>query len=246
MKHTKIRLGILIFFTAFLAVDSQAQLRTRQAASPPANPPVTDFKNTTVPLKAYPQGEQMLATAAKNAALLDINFKFLDKEYKNDVYTLGVRTSCVRLRVSSGFRMRIDVPEFQLSAQGLVIQQNIARLSAQGISVKWQLGPCVPISAGIGVSMSDINFVYKARPMLAFDGKGYCRLTWNQGPDPLRASIGGLNITGVQNNLDKLAKDAFREGLNFTLDGAYGSLIRNEVNKLTVSVCGEPGALRTR
>lgn len=51
-------------------------------------------------------------------------------------------------------------------------------------------------------------------------------------------AIGGMNIIGLQNNLDKLAKDAVREGINFTLDGIYGSLVRNELTKITLDVCG--------
>ena len=88
------------------------------------------------------------------------------------------------------------------------------------------------------MSLSDVNFVYKAHPTLTFDEKGFCRLSWNEEPDQFRVAIGGMNITGVQNDLDKLAKDAVREGVNFTLNGILGSLMRNELTKITVDVCG--------
>lgn len=183
-----------------------------------------------------------MAKTAKNAALVDVNFRFLNKTYEKDVWTgprwARARVSCVRFKALSGFRMRIDPPKYQLTMQGLVIQQNIARVAAHGVRVKWQLGPCVEHAAGVGISLSDIRFVYKARPLLTFDGKGICRLTYNQDTGGLRVAIGGMNITGLQNDLDRLAKNAVREGVNFTLEGAYGSLIENSLKRVVLDVCG--------
>ncbi len=48
---------------------------------------------------------------------------------------------------------------------------------------------------------------------------GACSVHWNQDTDDITVSIGDLNIIGVQNNIDKLAKDAAREAINATLDG---------------------------
>ncbi|MEO5656658.1 MAG: hypothetical protein ABIO65_01950 [Nitrospiria bacterium] len=216
-----------------------------QAAEPPTpqKSPVA-LSNTTIPLAEHPQGRQMMATAARQASLVDIRVQFLDKTYKKDVYVREpvtgkkARVSCRRFRGVSGFTMRIDEPQFTLTTKGLTISENISRISAQGIKVKWQLGPCVENTAGIGVSMSDVTFVYKARPMLTFDGNGICRLTFNQASDNFRVKIGGFNITGVQNDLDKLIKDAFRESMNVTLNGMYGQLISDELMKVTVDVCG--------
>jgi hypothetical protein len=196
-------------------------------------------------LAQHPQGQQMMAVALKNASLVDINFTFHDKTYEHDVYGprepingKRPRLSCVRLKATSGFRMRIDPPHFALSMQGLTISENISRVTANGITIKWQLGPCLEHAGGFGISLSDVNFVYKARPFLTFDAEGYCRLTWDEDPEQFCMAIGGMNIIGLQNNLDKLAKDAVREGINFTLDGIYGSLVRNELTKITLDVCG--------
>lgn len=198
-----------------------------------------------MPLAQHPQGHHMMATALKHSSLLDINFTFLNKTYEKDVYGprdpisgKRIRLSCVRLKATSGFKMRVDVPQFNLDSQGLTVSQNISRLSANGIKIKWQLGPCVEHAGGFGLSLSDVKFIYKARPTLTFDEKGFCRLSWNEDPDQFRVAIGGMNITNVQNDLDKLAKDAVREGVNWTLDGVYGSLMRNELTKITVDVCG--------
>jgi hypothetical protein len=51
-------------------------------------------------------------------------------------------------------------------------------------------------------------------------------------------SIGDLNIYNTQNDLDKLAKDAVREAVNFTMNDILGSLMRNELTRITVDVCG--------
>jgi hypothetical protein len=202
------------------------------------------FKNTTIPLGEHPQGRQMMAKAAKDAAMVDISFKFLDKTYKDDIYVREpitgkkARVSCRRFRGVSGFDLKIDPPQYKFTDGGLTLTQNISRISAQGLKVKWQLGPCVESVAGIGVKMSDVTFVYKARPMLAFDGNGFCRLTFNSETEKIRVKIGDLNITGVQNDLDKLIKDAFREGLNATFKAMYGKLMGDALAKVTLNMCG--------
>jgi hypothetical protein len=47
-----------------------------------------------------------------------------------------------------------------------------------------------------------------------------------------------MNITGLQNDLDRLVKNAVREGLNFTLEGGFSSLIENSLKRVVVDVCG--------
>lgn len=220
---------------------------------PPQAPSAAARSNSQIPLAQHPQGQQMMATALKNASLVDINFQFLNKTYEDDIYGprepitgKRPRLSCVRLKATSGFRLRIDPPQFALSMQGLTISENISKITANGITVKWQLGPCMEHGGGFGLHLSDVKFVYKARPTLTFDTEGFCRLTWNQDPDQFRVAIGGMNILGLQNDLDKLAKNAVREGLNLTLDGIYGSLVRNELTKVVVDVCGNKLSIRNR
>lgn len=194
------------------------------------------------PLSTHPQGQEMMSQAVKNAALLDLHFQFLNKSYSNDVYAtdpLGnrYRVSCVRFKSTSGFRFTVDVPTFTLTSEGLTIEQNISRLTADGLTVKVQLGPCADVSAGIGVRLSDIKLVYKARPMIRFENQ-LCKVTWSQDTDELRVAVGDLNITGVQNDIDKLAKDAAREALNAVLDAYFGGRLRGELLKVSVNICG--------
>jgi hypothetical protein len=196
-----------------------------------------------LPLAAHPQGQQMMSQAAQNAALLDLNFQFLNKSYKNDVYVkdpLGKkhRVSCVRFKSTSGFRFKVDPPAFTLTSQGLRVEQNISKLTADGLTVKVQLGPCTDIAAGIGVRLSDIKLVYKAKPMITFDQNQLCKVSWSRDTDELRIAIGDMNITGVQNDIDKLAKDAVREALNAVLDAYFGGRLRGELTKVSVNVCG--------
>ncbi len=202
------------------------------------------FTNTTIPLAEHPQGQQMMAKAATEASLVEISFKFLDKTYKNDVHVREpitgkkARVSCRRFRGVSGFMMNIDKPKFELTPKGLTISQNVSRISAHGLKIKWQLGPCAWTVVGVGVTMSDIEFVYKAKPMLTFDGNGACRLTFNSQTEKIKVKIGDFNMTGVQNDLDKLAKDAFREGINAAFRAMYGDLMADALAKVTVDMCG--------
>jgi hypothetical protein len=202
-----------------------------------------------IPLASYAQGQAMMAKAAQNAALLDIKFEFIDKTYENDQYAKEpitgkkVRTACVRFKAHSGFRFKVDVPQFTLNSQGLTVEQNISRLDADGLAAKFQFGPCQDIGVGVGLRIKDAKVTYKARPMLAFNNAG-CSVSWNQDTDDTRVSIGDLNILGVQNDIDKLAKDAVREALNSALDGFYGAMMRNELMKISTVECG--GGARTK
>jgi len=195
------------------------------------------------PLAKQPQAQAMMAAAVKRLALADINFKFLDKTYEHDVWAKDpfgnkYRLSCVRFAATSGFQFRVDQPTFQLNEQGLTISQNIARLNANGLKFKFQLGPCVQSTAGFGMDVNNVNFVYKLKPMILVQN-GLCKVTYDQDPEHLRVSIGSLHITGVQNDLANLAKDAIREGINFTLDGAYSSLVRSELTKVAADFCAK-------
>jgi hypothetical protein len=198
-----------------------------------------------IPLASYAQGQAMMAAAAQKTALLDVNFTFINKSYENDQYVTEpvtgrkIRTACIRFKATSGFRFRIDVPAFTLTTQGLTVEQNISRLDADGLAAKFQFGPCQDIGVGIGLRLRDVKVVYKARPTIVFDGNGYCTISWNQDTDDTRVSIGDMNIIGVQNDIDKLAKDAVREALNLALDGFFGAVMRNELLKITLATCGQ-------
>ena len=228
------RLAILVLAPVSLAAQSKAaDLRTNAVVAAP------------IPLASYAQGQAMMAQAAQKAALLDIKFDFIDKSYENDQYVtekltgVKVRTACIRFKAHSGFRFKVDVPTFTLTAQGLTVEQNISKITADGLAITYQAGPCVDIGIGIGVRITDLKTVYKARPMITFGANGGCSLSWNQDTDDTRVSIGSINIIGVQNDIEKLGKDAVREAVNVALDGFYGAILRNELLKITIAQCGQ-------
>jgi hypothetical protein len=205
------------------------------------NVPVNAAAQTTgIPLAAYEQG-QAIAQAAMAKLSPDLRFTFLDKTYENDQYAsvLGnkVRTACVRFKASSGFTFRSDPPTFKLTNAGLRVQKRIGRIDANGLTYRFQLGPCADIAAGFGVRLSDVVVTYEARPILQFDTQGACRVRWNEDPDSLRVAIGDVNIIGVQNDIDKLAKDAAREAVN-RLFKTFFEALRNDFTKISVNVCG--------
>jgi len=196
-----------------------------------------------MPLATYGSGPAMLQQAMSRLNA-DVSVKFLDKDYENDVYAREpitnrkVRVSCVRLRADSGFHFSMDPPAYNLTSQQLTITGRISKIRADGLAVKVMLGPCAWTGAGLGVQLTDVKLVYKARPMLSFDEAGACRLAWNNDPNGIAISIGDLNIIGVQNDLDKLAKDAVREAINYSLDAVFGGALRGELQKIVVDTCG--------
>ena len=197
------------------------------------------------PLASYAQGQAMMAEAAQKAALLDITFTFLNKQYEKDTYATDpfgnkYRTGCYRFKATSGFRFKVDVPQFTLTPQGLTITQNIAKLNADGITAKAQVLACQEFGIGVGIRLSNLKVIYTARPMISFNGAGgSCTISWNQDSDDVQVTIGDMNILGVQNDIDNLAKDAVREAVNLTLDGFFGSMMRNELVKISIGVCGQ-------
>jgi hypothetical protein len=203
-----------------------------------------------IPLASYPEGEAMMRQAISQLKL-DLKFSFLNKDYEDDKYVRDpvtgnkVRVSCVRFKADSGFQFKIDPPQYALTPQGLTVTQNIAKIRADGLTSRFQLGPCAWVGAGLGLQLTDVKYVYKARPMLNF-GSEACKLVWNNDPNSLQISIGDLNIIGVQNDIDKLAKTAVREGVNYTLDAMLGSALRGELQKVVISACGSGSGLKVR
>ena len=205
----------------------------------------------SMPLASYPNGQAMMQQALARLTP-DVAVIFLNKDYENDVWAREpitgkrVRVSCVRFKADSGFRFNMDPPSSSLTPQQLTVSANIAKIRADGLSARIMLGPCNWVGAGYGVQLTDVKLVYKARPVLSFDGAGACRLTWNNDPNGIAVSIGDLNIIGVQNDLDKLAKNAVREAINFSLDAMFGSALRGELQKVVVDTCGGGGKLGIR
>jgi len=224
-----------------LLLAAPASLTAQSAAAQAGN--MTSM--APIPLSSYPQGQAMMIQAAQKTALIDVRFDFIDKSYENDQYVTEpvtgkkVRTSCIRFKAHSGFRFKVDVPTFSLTTQGLTVEQNIAKVTADGLAASFQLGPCQSIDVGVGLRLNDVKVVYKARPVLTFNTNGGCTLGWNQDTDDTRVSIGSMNILGVQNDIEKLAKDAVREAINLALDNFYGAVMRNELLRITVATCGQ-------
>jgi hypothetical protein len=231
MRTSVARTGALLLASLAACVGTAAPV-------PPASQALQ-----SIPLASYPDGQAMMQQAV-NLLVPDVDVRFLDKSYENDQYVKDpitgnkVRVSCVRFRADSGFRFKKDPPKFSLTTSGLTVTQNIAKIRADGLSYKFQLGPCAWVGGGFGVQLTDVKAVYKVRPMLSFDGNGACRLNWNDDANSLALAIGDLNIIGVQNDLDKLGKDAAREALNATLHAAFGNGLRGALNKIVIDTCG--------
>lgn len=68
------------------------------------------------------------------------------------------RTACVRFKATSGFRFAIDPSAYALTAQkSLKVEQNVASLDANGLTVKFQLGPCINSSLGSGLARAPVQ-----------------------------------------------------------------------------------------
>ena len=88
--------------------------------------------------------------------------------------------------------------------------------------------------------LSDVKLTYKAKPIVSFQNN-LCAVSWNQQTDELTVTVEDLNITGVQNDIDKLVKDAAREAINAALDAYFGGRLRGELMKVSLNVCGGGG-----
>jgi hypothetical protein len=62
-------------------------------------------------------------------------------------------------------------------------------------------------------------------------------VSWNEDPDSLQVSIDDINILGVQNNLDGLARNAVREAAN-RIFKTFFEAMRNDLTKISVNACG--------
>lgn len=234
-----IRLIALIAFISLIPASVQAQISAGTQMMAPQ------------PLASYAQGQAMMTQAAQRVALLDVTFTFLDKEYKDDTYATDMfgnkyRTGCYRFKVNSGFRFKMDVPQFTLNNQGLTIVQNISTLNAEGLSARAQVVACQEFGLGVGLRLNNVRVTYTARPNISFNqSNGACTIGWNQDSDDVRVTIGSMNVLGVQNDIEKLAKNAVEDAVNLTLEGFFGSMMRSELLKVSVGVCGQPKT-RTR
>jgi hypothetical protein len=202
-----------------------------------------DPKNETIPLSKYAKHLQLLSKASSEASLIDIQVKASSKHYEDDVW-VGVgpakaRVSCVRFHSSSGFGLKVDAPKFSVSGDTLTIDQRFAKIEAVGLHAKFQLGPCIEHSTGFGMMASDVHFIYKAKPLLTFDGKGLCQLRFGGDTDKINVKIGGFNAIGVQNDLDKLIKKWAEHGLEAALNVQYPSLMGNTMTKVALDFCGK-------
>jgi hypothetical protein len=190
----------------------------------------------------YAKGPQMMEQAISGLSV-DVSFRFLDKTYENDVYVKDpvtgnrIRTACVRFKSTSGFAFKASGPSYTLTTQGLTVVQNIDRIDAEALNFSFQLGPCVSAGGGFGIKLRDVKLTYKARPTIKFENGG-CRVSLNPIPDETRVSIGDMNILGVQNDLDKLAKDAVREALNVSLANFFNGGLGSGLARASISACG--------
>ena len=225
---------LLTFTLSIGTAPAYAQVQTTNQAAVMPN----------LPLGSYANGQAMMQEAMSRL-VPDVGVTFLNKDYEKDVYVREpitgkkVRVSCVQFRANSGFRFKMDPPTHSLTSQQLTVSANIAKIRADGLAFRFMLGPCNWIGAGMGLQLDDVKLVYKARPVLSFNDGG-CRLVWNNDPNGIAVSIGDLNVLGVQNDLDKLAKDAVREAINAALDAFFGSALRGELQKVVVKTCGSP------
>lgn len=198
-----------------------------------------EHKNETIPLSKYGKHRELLSRASQEAPLIDFQIKAATKEFEADQHALGVRTSCVRFKASSGFRLKVDRPKFSAAGDTLTIDQNIAKIAVDGLHAKFQLGPCLEHSVKFGIVASNVHFIYKAKPMVSFDGKGLCKLKFNPETQKINVKIGGFNAHGVQNDLDKLVKRWLDDTLEDSLNGLYGMHMGNTFVKVALDFCGK-------
>jgi hypothetical protein len=199
-----------------------------------------------LPLASHPQGLAMVQQAVGSLEP-NINFTFLNKTYENDQYVREpvtgkkVRVACLRFRATSGFRFASGAPTFVLTNQGLTVTHRIARIDADGITVRVQAGPCADIATGYGVKIRDAKITLKARPTVKYENGG-CSVSLNWLPEAMRVDVGDINHIGIQNDVEKLAKNAVEDGLNNSIETFFKLGLGGGLARASTTVCGpKPG-----
>jgi hypothetical protein len=142
-------------------------------------------------------------------------------------------SDCLGLKVSAGeFDLQLGHSTFSLGASGVELEFAIDHVSVSALRFRMQpranlLSPCDwSEDFGTSGSVKDIRITARFDPRLHLDG---CYMT-SLGAFEARVSIGDVNLSNVQNDLEQAAKNLVEDSVTMALNLFLPSLLSEALN----------------
>jgi hypothetical protein len=163
-----------------------------------------------VRLDKYPDAQGFLRKVADAMARREIDVSLIGGEK----YMVN---KCFGIKVRAGnFKMRLASPNARLEGTAAKLSFRVERISMNGISLRMRpnsnvLKPChFGKKFSVGGSASDVRIEFRFDPVMDLAS---CKFG-SFGEVRARIDIGNLNLKPLQNDLDRMAKNAIEDALN--------------------------------
>lgn len=169
----------------------------------------------TVRLDKYPDAQGFLKKVADTMARKEMDVSLIGGEK----YMIN---KCLGIKVRAGnFKMKLASPNARLEGTAAKLTFRVEHISLNGISLRMRpstniLKPChFGKKFSVGGSAKDVKVEFRFDPVMDLK---QCKFT-TLGAIKTRVGIGNLNLKPLQNNLDKIAKNAFEDAVNNFFNG---------------------------
>jgi hypothetical protein len=163
-----------------------------------------------VRLDRYPDAQGFLRKVADEMTRREIDVSLIGGEK----YMVN---NCFGIKVRAGnFRMKLASPNARLEGTAAKLTFRVERISLNGISLRMRpnsnvLKPChFSKKFSVGGSASNVRIEFRFDPIMDFAS---CKFG-SFGEVHTRVDIGNLNLKPLQNDLDRMAKNAIEDALN--------------------------------
>jgi hypothetical protein len=163
-----------------------------------------------VRLDKYPDAQGFLRKVAEAMTRKEIDVSLIGGEK----YMVN---SCFGIKVRAGnFRLKLASPNARLEGTAAKLTFRVERISMNGISLRMRpstnvLKPChFGSKFSVGGSASNVRVEFSFDPIMDF---ARCKFG-SFGKTHTRVDIGNLNLKPLQNDLDRMAKNAVEDALN--------------------------------
>ncbi len=220
----------LVSFPLLAAVDRVPLVEIPVIEIPDIRPP----SDPAVDLHSLPIAGEVFDGVVEGLAQKEINLSLVADEGLTINECLGIKLAVGVLKLKWG------TPTFKVDADGVEISFVVEHVEVNGFRVrirvpdpKWNnpLNCSWGGDFGVGGSASDVRFHFRFRPRVRLDD---CQMV-SLGSFNARISIGNLNLSNVQNDLDNLMKNIVEDAATFALDQVLPDIISDAVNGAILS-----------
>ena len=166
-------------------------------------------------LDKYPDAQGFLKKVADTMAKKEMDVSLIGGEK----YMVN---KCFGIKVRAGnFKMKLASPNARLEGTAAKLTFRVEHISLNGISLRMRpstnvLKPChFGKKFSVGGSAKDVKVEFRFDPVMDLK---QCKFT-TLGAIKTRVDIGNLNLKPLQNDLDKIAKNAFEDAVNNFFNG---------------------------